>query len=68
MIQPNPHFTVHWYLLKEASYKKKEKELSGSFWEINILTENLTQTMDDSALEKFLCLSADWANKKKENY
>ena len=35
-------------------YTKKEKKLSGSFWEINILSEKLTTTTttDKSALEK----------------
>ena len=28
-------------------YTKKEKKLSGSFWEINILSEKLTTTTDD---------------------
>ena len=28
-------------------YTKKEKKLSGSFWEINILSEKLTTTDDD---------------------
>ena len=50
-------------------YTKKEKKLSGSFWEINILSEKLTttttdddedgrRTTDESALEKLRCLSA----------
>ena len=56
-------------------YTKKEKKLSGSFWEINILSEKLTTTDDDrrrrrrttdeSALEKLRCLSAGGANNKK---
>ena len=52
-------------------YTKKEKKLSGSFWEINILSEKLTTTDDDdgrrttdeSALEKLRCLSAGGAKK-----
>ena len=54
-------------------YTKKEKKLSGSFWEINILSEKLTttttdddrrrrrRTTDESALEKLRCLSAGGA-------
>ena len=57
-------------------YTKKEKKLSGSFWEINILSEKLTttttttdddddedgrRTTDKSALEKLRCLSAGGA-------
>ena len=41
-------------------YTKNEQKLSGSFWEINILSEKLT-TMDESALEKLRCLSAGGA-------
>ena len=45
-------------------YTKKEKKLSGSFWEINILSEKLTTTTtDESALEKLRCLSAGGAKK-----
>ena len=54
-------------------YTKKEKKLSDSFWEINILSEKLTTTDDDrrrrrrttdeSALEKLRCLSAGGAKK-----
>ena len=58
-------------------YTKKEKKLSGSFWEINILSEKLTtttttttdddedgrRTTDESALEKLRCLSAGGAKK-----
>ena len=55
-------------------YTKKEKKLSGSFWEINISSEKLTTTTDDddddgrrttdeSALEKLRCLSAGGAKK-----
>ena len=39
------------------------KKLSGSFWEINILSEKLTTTTDESALEKLRCLSAGGAKK-----
>ena len=61
-------------------YTKKEKKLSGSFWEINILSEKLTTTDDDgrrttddgrrrktdeSALEKLRCLSAGGAKNSK---
>ena len=52
-------------------YTKKEKKLSGSFWEINILSEKLTttddgrRTTDASALEKLRCLSAGGAKKMK---
>ena len=53
-------------------YTKKEKKLSGSFWEINILSEKLTttddgrrRTTDESALEKLRCLSAGGAKKRK---
>ena len=56
-------------------YTKKEKKLSGRFWEINILSEKLTttttttttddgrRTTDESALEKLRCLSAGGAKK-----
>ena len=59
-------------------YTKKEKKLSDSFWEINILSEKLTtddddddddgrrrrrRTTDESALEKLRCLSAGGAKK-----
>ena len=56
-------------------YTKKETKLSGSFWEINILSEKLTTdddgrrrtTTDESALEKLRCLSAGGAKKKLHN-
>ena len=58
-------------------YTKKEKKLSGSFWEINILSEKLTttttdddrrrRTTDESALEKLRCLSAGGAKKFNSN-
>ena len=55
-------------------YTKQEKKLSGSFWEINILSEKLTtttttddrrrrRTTDESALEKLRCLLAGGAKK-----
>ena len=53
-------------------YTKKEKKLSGSFWEIHISSEKLTMTMtdddawrttDESSLEKLRCLSAGGAKK-----
>ena len=56
-------YTVHGYLPKEAIHQKKEKKLSGSFWEIIILSEKLTTTTDESALEKLRCLSAGGAKK-----
>ena len=38
-------------------YTKKEKRLSGRFYEINILSEKLTPpTTDESALEKLRCI------------
>ena len=46
-------------------YTKEEKKISGSFWEIYILSEKLTTTTttDESALENLRCLSAGGANK-----
>ena len=50
-------------------YTKKEKKLSGSFWEINILSEKLTPTTtDESALEKLRCLSAGGAKKLSNSF
>ena len=55
-------------------YTKQEKKLSGSFWEIIILSEKLTTTTDDdrrrrttdeSALEKLRGLSAGGAKNVK---
>ena len=60
MIQPNPYFTIDWYLSKEASYQKGKK-LSSRFWEMNILSDTLTT--DDEALEKLRCLPAGATNK-----
>ena len=46
-------------------HTKKEKKLSDHFWEIQLLSEKLTPTTDDSALEKLRCLSAGGANKRR---
>ena len=39
-------------------YTEREKKVSGSFREINILIEKLTPTTDELALENLRCLSA----------
>ena len=52
--------------------QKKEKKLSGHFWEINHLSEKLTtdddrrRPTDESALEKFRCHSAGGAKNFSE--
>ena len=71
MIQSNKLILIQYMgTFLRKLYTKKDKKLSGSFWEINILSEKLTtttddgrQTTDESALEKLRCLSAGGAKK-----
>ena len=53
------------YLPSRAFGAAGDKKLSGRFWEINILSEKLTPTTDESALEKVRGISAAGANNKQ---
>ena len=62
MIQPNAHFTVHWYLPKKASYQVIRPFLRNQRfkWKVDDRKQTTTTT-GDSALEKLRCLPAGGA-------